>query len=39
MNKINLIITKNLNTNKLEIIIFKPPDPETLPMPPQTWLK
>lgn len=39
MNKINVNMTRNTITNKIEIQIFKIPHPQELPLPPSKWLK
>lgn len=38
-NPISIIITKILNTNKIEVKLIKIPHPQEVPLPPAKWLK
>ena len=39
MDKINVIMSRNPITNKVEIKIIRIPEPKELPLPPSEWLK
>ena len=36
---INILIIENTYTNKIDVKIFRIPEPKELPLPPSKWLK